>query len=664
MSDLFDIAACMAQKKAMPKPDMKVTIHMAGGGGLSSIKKNININGQPHKLSYINRDEASLLRQLGGSGRNVDGIPAYDIEGYDQNGKDDTDQDQVDEGEATGPGQGEQGALSDRGGLTDFFNMGPQETSRMGWGNPNWESDTQDALDRSLISAGLMQEGESAVGTFDKDTAFNEEDPGYLGYGPDFDPVTIGFPYDPMHISRRRRPPKKDYGELGPLEGLLSMYRPESYNPILKRIEGYNKKIKEKDITEKAVKKATEILAADIGQEKNNSIDLLRLADEVQESDARLADDLRGRVQDNINREIFSKFGPDPSFANELSTFGLATYGKGLWKKGERRTPFAMTKTEEETYLEPKEVGSILSASITGFEQMVKENPNLSVHKVLDKYNKERDTYHTAPLNMADLAGYGYKGAFAAGPQVAYSRRQRVKGMPSIVAVQTPSWLSKIITGKTPGGHLWDAGKSIFGDIVRGVGEWVGEKEKVGEGVKTVEDTIKEAKKIKGKAEKIYKGVTDPLGTAERLVRGKATDFLLDHLIGKDQYTPERIIYEEEAADLIKNKWKPIEGKAYSGQGTSQLPYLSPDYIKAREAHMLGKYNISDMDQQGLSGRGKFYHRGRQLSKKEQDELLNQHRQSTSWPRWRRATGGLVTLLPDDRDPSDIVILQDLPIDT
>jgi len=70
------------------------------------------------------------------------------------------------------------------------------------------------------------------------------------------------------------------------------------------------------------------------------------------------------------------------------------------------------------------------------------------------------------------------------------------------------------------------------------------------------------------------------------------------------------------------------------------------------------------MDQQGLSGRGKFYHRGRQLSKKEQDELLNQHRQSTSWPRWRRATGGLVTLLPDDRDPSDIVILQDLPIDT
>ena len=46
MSDLFDTAACMAQKKAVPKPDMKVTIHMAGGGGIPSIQKNININGQ------------------------------------------------------------------------------------------------------------------------------------------------------------------------------------------------------------------------------------------------------------------------------------------------------------------------------------------------------------------------------------------------------------------------------------------------------------------------------------------------------------------------------------------------------------------------------------------------------------------------------------------
>jgi|TARA_R110001606_G_scaffold379722_2_gene539891 hypothetical protein len=77
MSHVFDIAACIAQKMLAPK--QKMTIRISDTGGLSSIQKNININGQPHKLSYINRDEASLLRQLGGSGRNVDGIPAYDF---------------------------------------------------------------------------------------------------------------------------------------------------------------------------------------------------------------------------------------------------------------------------------------------------------------------------------------------------------------------------------------------------------------------------------------------------------------------------------------------------------------------------------------------------------------------------------------------------------
>jgi len=49
-----------------------------GGGGLSNIKRTMMINGQPHKLSYINPDEASLLKAIGGSGRKVNGIPAYD----------------------------------------------------------------------------------------------------------------------------------------------------------------------------------------------------------------------------------------------------------------------------------------------------------------------------------------------------------------------------------------------------------------------------------------------------------------------------------------------------------------------------------------------------------------------------------------------------------
>jgi len=47
------------------------------GGGLAGIKKSININGQPHKLAWINSDEASALKAMGGSGKKVGGIPAY-----------------------------------------------------------------------------------------------------------------------------------------------------------------------------------------------------------------------------------------------------------------------------------------------------------------------------------------------------------------------------------------------------------------------------------------------------------------------------------------------------------------------------------------------------------------------------------------------------------
>ena len=49
-----------------------------GGGGLSNIKKSININGQPHSLAWINPDEASALKAMGGSGKKGPmGIPSY-----------------------------------------------------------------------------------------------------------------------------------------------------------------------------------------------------------------------------------------------------------------------------------------------------------------------------------------------------------------------------------------------------------------------------------------------------------------------------------------------------------------------------------------------------------------------------------------------------------
>ena len=48
---------------------------LAADGG--RVPTDLNINGQPHQLSYINQNEADLLRSLGGAGQNVMGIPAY-----------------------------------------------------------------------------------------------------------------------------------------------------------------------------------------------------------------------------------------------------------------------------------------------------------------------------------------------------------------------------------------------------------------------------------------------------------------------------------------------------------------------------------------------------------------------------------------------------------
>ena len=48
--------------------------------GLSGINKTININGQPHSLAWINPDEASALKAMGGSGKKVGGVPAYFID--------------------------------------------------------------------------------------------------------------------------------------------------------------------------------------------------------------------------------------------------------------------------------------------------------------------------------------------------------------------------------------------------------------------------------------------------------------------------------------------------------------------------------------------------------------------------------------------------------
>ena len=82
---LFDYAQRVISRKLENSSTPMLTISMgsspvmpmAQGGGLSSVQNRLNINGEPHRLAYINPDEESLLKQLGGSGRKIDGIPSY-----------------------------------------------------------------------------------------------------------------------------------------------------------------------------------------------------------------------------------------------------------------------------------------------------------------------------------------------------------------------------------------------------------------------------------------------------------------------------------------------------------------------------------------------------------------------------------------------------------
>ena len=56
----MNMAGDMAMTKLMPKPDISITISMAGGGGLSSMAPRMNIGGQPYKLSYIDPKQAAI----------------------------------------------------------------------------------------------------------------------------------------------------------------------------------------------------------------------------------------------------------------------------------------------------------------------------------------------------------------------------------------------------------------------------------------------------------------------------------------------------------------------------------------------------------------------------------------------------------------------------
>lgn len=55
-------------------------------GKTFSPPRRTNVRGQPHMLAYINQEEASLLKALGGAGKPVHGVPAFYDEGDDYGG--------------------------------------------------------------------------------------------------------------------------------------------------------------------------------------------------------------------------------------------------------------------------------------------------------------------------------------------------------------------------------------------------------------------------------------------------------------------------------------------------------------------------------------------------------------------------------------------------
>jgi len=127
---LFEYAQEVVSKKLeREKPmltismGMQPVMPMAQGGGLSSVQNSLNINGQPHRLAYINPNEEDLLKSLGGSGEKINGIPAYNeghgaAEGTSEEGA-------TGEGEDSGTGDGP-GAGADAGGGGNPDTYGPQ----------------------------------------------------------------------------------------------------------------------------------------------------------------------------------------------------------------------------------------------------------------------------------------------------------------------------------------------------------------------------------------------------------------------------------------------------------------------------------------------------------------------------------------------------------
>ena len=142
-------------------------------GGLAKITKSIDINGQPHKLAWINSDEASALKAMGGSGKKVGGIPAYWLGGV-------GDWDAGDTGDASSPGVEDYGYHSDADvGYSEADSASGSAQAAAGEGYMGTGEDVAN------MSAWSQSEGDATHGTSPEDIAAHQK-----AYGS----PTVGLP--------------------------------------------------------------------------------------------------------------------------------------------------------------------------------------------------------------------------------------------------------------------------------------------------------------------------------------------------------------------------------------------------------------------------------------------------------------------------------------
>jgi len=362
MSELFDIAACMAQKKAMPKPDMQVTIHMAGGGGLSSLQKNISIKGQPHELSYITPGEGDLLKDLGGSGRMVNGVPAYAM------------------GDPDAPDDSEE----------DISYDVP--------GNPN-------TFDPNMTLADPFLDIQRKVSLLKDDE--DEED-------------------------------KNTYENM--IDGIISIFSPE----------------------DQATTDAKESLAALAKNYEAMAVDTAKAgATDIEAGRLKQGEGLLNLVQESIDRKDLSRQYNIP-LAQQLERLGLKTFGKGMRGAYGVETGKAVSREAyDPDQYNLMDVTSPKGAARLEFEQIAKENPNLTASELLSKFNANDPSlkrYSKTTLSPGDLSHLGLTADAPMGQQVNDLDSARYRG-----ALQGIGMIMKGI-GAGPiavGADLFNEGKGI-----------------------------------------------------------------------------------------------------------------------------------------------------------------------------------------------------------